>query len=592
MRDLLVALTPDWLGFKNTFLRGGGERRISSLVGIAFIVLFTVFIAAGTARVTPFARGMFADYPGLLGLIEINVLSAVSLAAFVLLLMTGIRGIYSSYYESGDMAFLLSTPLRVEAVFFSKLLKSIMSNLLLLLPFSGAVWIGYGIAQGASLLFYVVTVVSLLLVAAIFTALSSVLVMMIMRFVPGQKLKQMMLVGSLAVSLVFVFGTQYLNSTLNMSDDPEQTRAFLESVGRWKLDTTGYLPHIWLTKTMLRFAGTHAFGFGESLLPLAVVGLVSVFAAAALARHTFLTGWSSSQESGGRRRSIEPSDVAIAEKGGPAAGRSAAVSRAASSFDAPPGVMRGIIRKDMKLLARTPMVWYSVAVAIIVMGFMTYNVVQNMDTQDVTGAPGELTGVILLFMTMVMGASMNARSGAFSVSLEGKSWWMIKSMPIEPGVYYFAKQVYGFVTSSVIGIVIVLGMSAVPGVPIPTLYISIPTVIAVGSVVAAVSLLFDILYPDFDLGGALDSASGRSRSGGSMGKLMGVMLGSMGIVVVLGAVFAFPLYHGNIRFTAWMSPVVAKACAAAAFAAVILVVNWLCYRVGTRKLATVFLGVE
>jgi membrane glycosyltransferase len=77
-----------------------------------------------------------------------------------------------------------------------------------------------------------------------------------------------------------------------------------------------------------------------------------------------------------------------------------------------------------------------------------------------------------------------------------------------------------------------------------------------------------------------------------MGKLMGVMLGSMGIVVVLGAVFAFPLYHGNIRFTAWMSPVVAKACAAAAFAAVILVVNWLCYRVGTRKLATVFLGVE
>ena len=192
--------------------------------------------------------------------------------------MTGIRGIYSSYYESGDMAFLLSTPLRVEAVFFSKLLKSIMSNLLLLLPFSGAVWIGYGIAQGLSPVLRGHGF-SLLLVAAIFTALSSVLVMMIMRFVPGQKLKQMMLVGSLAVSLVFVFGTQYLNSTLNMSDDPEQTRAFLESAGRWKLDTTGYLPHIWLTKTMLRFAGTHAFGFGESLL-LAVVGWCCVAAAA------------------------------------------------------------------------------------------------------------------------------------------------------------------------------------------------------------------------------------------------------------------------------------------------------------------------
>ena len=312
MRDLIVALTPDWLGFRNTFLRSKGTKRVAPLAGIAFTVFFTVFMAAGTARVATFARETFGDFPDLLGLIEMNVLSAVSLAAFVLLLMTGIRGIYSSYYESGDMTFLLSTPLKVEAVFFSKLLKSILSNVLLLVPFSGSVWIGYGIAQGASAWFYLMVAVSLLLVAAMFTALSSVLVMVIMRFVPGQKLKQMVLIGSLIVSLIFVFGTQYLSS-LNMSSDPQQTRAFLESAGKWRLDTTGYLPHIWLTKTMLTFSGSHTFGIGESLVPLTIVGLVSLLVAAAVARHTFLTGWSSSQESEGRRRRVRPAAAADRE---------------------------------------------------------------------------------------------------------------------------------------------------------------------------------------------------------------------------------------------------------------------------------------
>ena len=105
------------------------------------------------------------------------------------------------------------------------------------------------------------------------------------------------------------------------------------------------------------------------------------------------------------------------------------------------------------------------------------------------------------------------------------------------------------------------------------------------------SLLFDILYPDFDLGSALASASGRQR-GGSTGKLMAVMLGSMAVVVLLGAVFAFPMYHSDIGLTAWMSPVVAQAFAAVVFVAIVLAANWLCYRVGSRKLATMFVGVE
>ena len=109
-------------------------------------------------------------------MIELNLLSSVSLAGFVMLLMTGIREIYASFYESKDLSYLLSTPLRVEAVFSARLIKSILTGFVLLMPFIGAVWIGYGAAYRLGVLYYPVALISLLLVSAMFTALSSLLV--------------------------------------------------------------------------------------------------------------------------------------------------------------------------------------------------------------------------------------------------------------------------------------------------------------------------------------------------------------------------------------------------------------------------------
>ena len=202
--------------------------------------------------------------------------------------------------------------------------------------------------------------------------------------------------------------------------------------------------------------------------------------------------------------------------------------------------------------------WYSIVVVLIVMGFMAFNMSQTMGDAGLSGAggPGDAESVdaiviktMLLFMALLMSATISARSGAVSVSLEGESWWMIQGMPIHPGAYYWSKLLYSFLTSSAVSLLVMLVISFVPQVPTYPPYISVPVIITVGFALAALSLLLDILSPSFDLGAELSRSPGSQRNVG-LGKIMAVFAGSMIIVAVFVAAFTFPVYYSHISLFA------------------------------------------
>jgi len=588
VRDLLIALRPDWLAFRNSFMAGSAKKKLSAFGQIGVLVVVAWLIAVGAFKATVFAREVFGNYLDLLHLIELNLLSSVSLAGFVFLLMTGVRDIYSSFYESGDLAYLLSTPLRVEAVFFAKLFKSMLSNLLILAMFEGAAFAGYGAAYGAGALYYPAALVSLVFASALFTALSSALVMVIMRFVPGQRMKQLVMVASLSLSAVFLFISQWISARTTSPSDSIQ---LLQSAGQWQLGKMNYMPHVWLAKTVIAFAKKYDYGMLESFVPLAAAGIVSVLIAGFLAKHTFLTGWSSSQEVEARRRRRER--AAVQETGREGRSVPSAAESQVFALGKKPSEFLAVLRKDLLVLLRTPTMWYSIVVVLIVMGFMGFNISRSsgIDEFNPEAAEVEATALkaLLLFMSLFMGASVNARSGSIAVSLEGNSWWMIQSMPIRPGAYYRSKLAFSFLTSSAVSLLAIAVLSLMPNVPSYPLYISIPVVIAVGSVLAASSLLIDIFYPDFSLAGSLNDPTGRRRNV-PVGRQMISLVVSVLPVLLFGAVFAFPFYYSGLRLFAWVSPSVAKAVTVAVFIGLTIAANWVCYALGTKRLSQMFVG--
>lgn len=570
MGDTLRILKVDLLGLRNSFTRGGLKKKLAGIFGTLSFLAFAWLIGFGGFKAASFFRVAFRDYPGLLHLVELNFLTAGSLAVFMLLFMNGVKVIYDNFYESGDLPFLLATPLPVGAVFASKFLKSVGTNLFYLLPFIGALWAGYGVATGAPWGFYLMIMATLVLATVLFTAVASLLVMVIMRFVPSQKMKQFILVGSLLIGLIFVLASQYFSSILADNKGMEP-RIFFESVGRWGLEKTGYLPHIWVAKSILLFIPGFAYNAYESILPLGVLAVALLAAAIALARWSFVTGWSASRESA------------------PGTKRSSArqARRGEGAFRGTGGVLWGTLRKDFRVLKRTPMMWYNILVLLVVLGFLAYNM-----SRDPGNAfkPGRMDFVktLMLFIIMFVGAAGGTSTSAMSLSLEGKSWWFIKQAPVNPREFYLAKFLYGYLPNLLMSGVAVMAFYLLPAIPMHPVYISVPVLLLATSVLISAGVTLDILSPNFEMVKTL-SIGGFQNTVGA-GKILISLLASMFLVVFLGAIVAFPSYSDRIGIFSGLSHQASTGLSLAVFVILALALDYLCFWVGRKRLEVLFVG--
>lgn len=570
MGHILTILRVDILEMWNGITRGARRRVLSAFLALIFFFIFMGFVGFGGFKFASFTRDTFADYPVLIRLIEFNILSASSIAAFVMLLLTGIRVIYGNFYESGDLSFLMSTPLPIQSVFGAKFLKSFGTNLLSLLPLNGALWVGYGIAVGASPLFYLVTGVTLLCVTSLFTALTSLIVMIVMRFVPSQKMKQIIMVLSLLVALIGVFVGQYISVVMSgdVQMDPVQ---LLESTGGWGLEKVSYVPNVWMTKSILLFVDGYGFSFFESLLPLLVSSMLLVMASMSLAEWTFLTGWSQSRETDAGRKLIGARQLATQEK----------------AFGGKSGALYGVLRKDIRVLLRTPMMWYNFLASFVIMGFMVYRI--GIQGEEPSAEEIPFVKMLLLFMVLLMSASMSGLTSSFSVSLEGKSWWIMQHIPMKPGAFYLAKLFYGYIPSFAVAAIIILILGFIPSVPVYPIYISLPTLAGVLSVQVSIALVLDIWSPNFDSSVGMESLRGRRKVGGI--KVLVSNVTSVLVVFLLAAIFAFPLYYDSIGL-AGLTRSTANLIAVVVFAMVIVALGYACYLFGCRQLQRLFVGYD
>ena len=354
MRETALILKYDLLAMRNSLIQGGLKKALPGSIGILVTLMLAFFIGSGGYNMTRLTRTISAGNPDLMYATEFNLMAGTSLAIFMLLLLAGFRVIYQNFYESEDLFFLLATPLSTKSIFGVKFLHSFNQNLLLLLPFTGAFWFGYGLGVEAPPVYYFIAFFTLLLANAIFTALASLLLLLISGLISSQKMKQFLTVGSMLLILIMVLGSQYYSSlTMRMRVEPD---SLLEVVAGWNIGSSPF-PHIWVSKSLLLTIHGFAFSFVESLLPLILLTLVMILATLSLARRSFISGWSFSHDYAPARHSNRKRNRAIKLFGG----------------------LGGIVKKDLLTFKRLPLVWYNLLVVLIIMGFMGFNLASNTD---------------------------------------------------------------------------------------------------------------------------------------------------------------------------------------------------------------------
>jgi len=541
--------------------RGKIPKLLKGWAGYVVLLAIAVFIGRGVFK---FAAGMnatLADYPDIARLIWVNLLSAASLTVFVMLFMTGVSVVYQSLYEAGDVKFLLGTPAPVGAVVGAKLVMSLVTNLITILPFLYPVWVGFGAASHAPVSFYVLVFLSQLLAAAMFTSFVALVVMVIMRYIPSPKMRQVILVGSLVIGFMIFAVTQALSAAMSRNNGLsfEDIARVAQGVN---LGRAAWLPHVWMLKTALLTMPGYGYSVWTSLVPLGAAATLMTWAAIALSARAFVGGWTHARE------------TAPAAKG-----KASSAQHAGRTFiNRLQGAGWAIFARDLTMLFRQPVMWYGVLVSIVASVFFVFNM-------SAAGNAAIVRDMIVVIFTMMAAVSTGQFAG-LAISLDGEGLWLMKSAPIAPSTYYSAKLAFATAPGAVVLVLLFAGLSFMTSVPQHPLYVSIPVGLAVLSVICALSVMSDAIKPNFSVRLSATGSQKQRDPGKALLTTFGSQIGS----VALGAVFAFPTYYSRIGWFSGWTDATARAVSLGLLAVLAVVAHAVAARVSIKRIRILFGG--
>ncbi|HEX2998552.1 MAG TPA: hypothetical protein VHP14_27265, partial [Anaerolineales bacterium] len=130
----------------------------------------------------------FVQYAGMDLKSVLASIPALTLSAlFIGTLLTSFGVLLQALYLSGDMDFLLATPVPIRAVFIAKLLQAVLPNFALFSLFGIPMLFGLGLSNGYHASYYPLVVLLMIFLALAASGLSALLVMGVVRILPPRR---------------------------------------------------------------------------------------------------------------------------------------------------------------------------------------------------------------------------------------------------------------------------------------------------------------------------------------------------------------------------------------------------------------------
>ena len=132
MRELYVLLSPAIWSLKNDIVKFRGpfykKAFFFALSGSLFIVLITKLLSAGMTRLQSMSQDVFS-------LLLIKGYSLIFLLVFLVQIINGLILALNTFYQSRDLAGLLTSPVSRTSLFFSKLIETHIKSSWMLVVF-------------------------------------------------------------------------------------------------------------------------------------------------------------------------------------------------------------------------------------------------------------------------------------------------------------------------------------------------------------------------------------------------------------------------------------------------------------------------
>ena len=412
LSDTWLLLALRWQISWNSFRARKTTTQVFSVVGSLVLFIFFAAVSAGAGLLAGAVLRRFPDA-------ELEpVRPALILTGVVLFLLISSFGTaLGSLFLSSDLDLLMTAPVDRKAVFVSKILNGMVWNYMLVFALALPALLMYGIGLGYGPLYYILALITLLGTPLLPAALGSILVLLVARFAPARRVREVLgLMGALFGITCGVLGQTSRFWFRGFTDTNGDAEVFLEGL-------RGTIA--WPFPPFMAGRGLEAAGRGDLMGALAnlSVFLLLTFGVFALcvfaADFMYATGWVRMQSSGSAKRSKQRAEKAARERGW--------LSRVSADM--------AIAIKDWKVVPRDLRNFAQMLAPLIFWPIFYLNVTAGGGRRGRGGIPGgdffsNLDGVFVAAGVLSSTVMLVSSIAFTSISREGKSWWLLKIAPI------------------------------------------------------------------------------------------------------------------------------------------------------------------
>jgi ABC-2 type transport system permease protein len=467
-----------------------------------------------------------------------KLLSIAFLVFLGLLLFSNIVTAFTTFYLADDLQFLMSKPIPRDALFTSRFLESLAQSSWIVLLFGVPVFIAAGVGVGASWDYYVWLAVVLLPFVALPTALATVAALGVTNVLEANRTRDAMLFFGLIAFLILFLLVRALRPERLLN--PESFDSIGEMLNLLSAPTSAYLPSDWCLEVIIPALFSSGNPDWWALGMLWSTPLAMYFIAAWLHRRFYERGYSKAQEGRHGASLLQMARDWILRRTSKLRGDLGEhLERLESLGDKTISSLRVLVSKDQKVFLRDASQWSQllVVVAIIVIYLVNYKYFEVAADERLFGDVG-----LYFFNLAACGFVVVALSGRFlfpSVSIEGRSFWLILQAPISLEKFLVGKWLGAMLPVLVVGqlliwssnLLVVQNWFLMVAASLMTLLITLG--------VAAMAVGLGAVYPQFHNPNAAKIAS-------SFGAVIYMILGMFVVLIVLACTFRLTMHFGAI----------------------------------------------
>lgn len=422
--SLFKVLFNSWYGI-SAFKAKASKRKTEILKVLGLSVIIVISFAPILAGYIAFLISFYNTFV-MMGQPGVIITMGVVASSLVVLLF-GFLFVISTFYFSRDTEHLVSLPLNPSTILGAKFGVILSTEYITEFPLVLPPVIIYGIKSGAGLLYYIYSVIGVLTVPIIPLCLTSIIAVVIMRFINIGKKKDLFSIIGGIIGMFLILGVQLFIQRTAVSGNTEMiARALFSKDGLINTIARDFPPSKWISLALINYNSFEGF---LNLLIFLVVTFIFIVSFEYMGEKLFLGGFLGFHEVEAKRKKIDEkhlsSEITVRSK------------------------VWAIFWREFKIMNRVPIffmncvfVVFLVPIIFIIMPIMGGNGSSKAFALLVNGQGGvyiaTLAAIGIGIFTSV--ANMTAPT---SISREGSEFFVSKYIPVSPreqilGKYFHA----------------------------------------------------------------------------------------------------------------------------------------------------------